>query len=240
MNPSETAPHTPFPENGNWTTSALLDAVPEMVHGFSLRSAGDFSSGAAALALLKEIGARRLRLLRQVHGAVVAPSDELTDLPEADGWAGAPEPGELLGILTADCLPVLLCHPRSRVLGLAHVGWRGAAVGIVEQTLKAMGVPAEEMKVALGPSIGPCCYGVREDVAQALGRGSPHLKACGGEVGTYRLDLAGLVRSQLEAAGVSFDQIDVARLCTACRPDLFFSHRGGNASRRMVAFLGWS
>jgi YfiH family protein len=211
-----------------------------MVHGFSLRSGGDFSSGAAARAVLNGVGARRLRLLRQVHGAVIAPSDEPTDLPEADGWAGTPEPGELLGILTADCLPVLLCHPQSRVLGLAHAGWRGAVTGIVDQTLKAMGVPAEEMKIALGPSIGACCYQVRDDVAQALGHASPHLKACGGEVGTYRLDLSGLVRSQLEAAGVSPDQIDPAHLCTVCRPDLFFSHRGGNASKRMVAFLGWS
>jgi len=178
-----------------------------------------------------------LRLLNQVHGVrVVSPTDD-SDAPEADAWAGRPEPGVLLGIKTADCLPVAFCHPASGRVGLAHAGWRGATAGVAARTLKAMGVPAEESLVALGPCIRSCCYEVGEDVVTAAGRGSPHVEATGN--GKYRFDLQGFVRSQLLAEGVDPRNIDAIPHCTGCRTDLFFSFRKEGPTGRLCAFLGW-
>jgi YfiH family protein len=231
--------HRALFENAMWVTTALLGSVPGLAHGFSLRAAGDFARERAERSLLERAGAQRLRLLRQVHGARVARPDDPAPRPEADGWAGESTPGEFLGILTADCLPVLLCHPPSRILGLAHAGWRGVVRGIVTETLKAMEVPAEEVKVALGPSIGPCCYQVGEDVARAVGHGSPHVSAWERQAGKYRLDLGGLVRYQLAAAGVFAENVESLSVCTACRSDLFFSHRREGRTGRMISVLGW-
>lgn len=182
---------------------------------------------------------RRLRFLLQVHGTRVARPDDPAARPQADAWVGSPEPGVLLGLLTADCLPVLLCHPDSRVLGLAHAGWRGAAAGVVVNTLKSTGVPTDQVRAVVGPGIGSCCYEVGEDVARAVGEQSPHLLP-GREAGRFRLDLKGLVRSQLMGAGVVEERIQLSALCTACRADLFFSYRRGRDTGRLCAFLGWA
>lgn len=157
--------------------------------------------------------------------------------PEGDAWAGCSEPGVLLGVCTADCLPVLFCHPPSRTLGLAHAGWRGATAAIAVGTLKAMAVPADQVFVSLGPAIGPCCYEVGEDVAAAAGLDSPHLRP--GGPGKFWFDLPGFVRSQLLDAGVLEARIDRVDLCTACHPDRLFSYRREGRTGRLCGFLGW-
>lgn len=224
-------------KEGRWLSSALLERVPQLCHGFTLRSFGDVVAPEVTDGLLRATGAARLRLLRQVHGVRVASSESPDDLPEADAWAGAPPEGVLLGIKTADCLPVLLCHPASGCLALAHAGWRGATAGIALQAVKAMAVPAEEVLAALGPSIGPCCYEVGLDVATAAGTDSTHLQSIG--EGKFRFDLQGFVRSQLLAGGVLPSHIDRIPLCTSCHPDLFFSFRRDGSTGRLCAFLGW-
>ncbi len=214
----------------------MLAAVPGLAHGFTLRAAGDFSAGpppdwpAAA-------GACRLRLLRQVHGAAVAGARDPRPEPEADAWAGRPPPGTLLGIRTADCLAVLLCHPPSGTVGLAHAGWRGAAAGVVDRTVSAMGCPPRELVAALGPAIGPCCYPVGPEVAGALGRG-PHVTRDRG--GRFRVDLAGYVENRLLDLGAPADRIERVGGCTACDPDRYFSHRARQDRGRLCAFIGWT
>lgn len=228
----------PIPSEGSgpWVCTPLLGGVPRLVHGFTLRAAGDFTRPAPASELVRTLGARSLRLLRQVHGTKLAGPDD-PGTPEADGWAGQPEPGVLLGIRTADCLPVLFCHPPTGVLGLAHAGWRGAAAGIAAKTLKRMGVPAEEILVGLGPAIGPCCYEVGEEVAAAVGR-TRYLSPTGGA--RYRFDLPGYVCAQLVTAGVRPRHVERVALCTASRTDLLFSHRAEASEGRLCSFLGWS
>ncbi|MBI5442434.1 MAG: laccase domain-containing protein [Deltaproteobacteria bacterium] len=225
-------------ENGLWFRSPLLGRVPGLLHGFTLRAAGDFANPEIGGMLVAETGARELRLLRQVHGTAVA--DPGRESAPADAWAGAPEGGTLLGIVTADCLPVLLCHPRSGRLGLAHAGWRGATGGIIGETLKAMGVAAEEILAALGPCIRPCCYEVGEDVALAARRSrAPFDFLWPSAGGTYRFDLAAFAKAELLEAGVSPESIDCLSCCTACRPDLFFSFRKEGPTGRLLSFLGW-
>ncbi|MBI5017798.1 MAG: polyphenol oxidase family protein [Deltaproteobacteria bacterium] len=222
-----------------FASSELLGRVPGLLHGFTLRAAGDFAHPEDRVRLEEELaGARRLRLLRQVHGVAVAGPDDPEAEPEGDAWAGRPPPGVLLGVRTADCLPVLFCHPASRTLGLAHAGWRGAVGGIAAATLKAMGVRADEVLVALGPSIGPCCYEVGADVAEAVGCDSPSLRPEGSR--KFRFDLPGFVADQLLAVGVAASNLEHVNLCTACRPDLLFSYRREGRTGRLCAFLGWS
>lgn len=220
--------------------SGLLARVPGLIHGFTTRAAGDFATDEAPRGLLAETGETQLRLLRQVHGVRVARVERSTLRPAADAWAGVPVPGVLLGILTADCLPVLLCHPPTRTLALAHAGWRGATAGVALAALKAMDVPAEEVKAALGPAIGPCCYQVGEDVAAAAARGSSRLAPWPNAPGRHRLDLPGLVRDDLVAAGLQPQAVEVLPLCTACRADLFYSYRRDGVTGRLCAFLGWA
>jgi YfiH family protein len=235
-------PAADLPGNGLWLRSGLLDGVPGLLHGFTLRRAGDFANSRIRGMLVEEAGARELKCLRQVHGTAVVDPAGAGDSAVGDAWAGVPGEGALLGIATADCLPVLLCHPPSGRLGLAHAGWRGATGGIVGKTLAAMGCPAGETVAALGPCVRPCCYEVGEDVALAARRSPPSFESLWPSAhGKYRFDLAAFVKAELLAAGVRPEKIDCLSCCTACRPDLFFSFRreGPRPTGRLLGFLGW-
>jgi hypothetical protein len=226
------------PAHGNppdgWVLSPGLSRVPGLLHGFTVRTWGDFAGADPARRLLARTGARDLRLLRQVHGTTVVGADDATELPEGDAWAGRPPAGVLLGVCTADCLPVLLCHPPSGALGVAHAGWRGAVAGIAEATLKAMGVPAEETVATLGPAIGPCCYEVGGEVASQFA-GDFVRAGCGGG---FRLDLKSVNAAQLQAAGVPPESIAIHPACTKCGGDKYASYRrDGSRAGRMIALI---
>ena len=140
-------------------------------------------------------------------------------------------PGLPLTVFSADCGTVLLYDPVHQAIGAVHAGWRGCAAGIVEKTVAAMGAaygsrPAE-LLAALGPCIGPCCFETDGDVPEAM------QAALGADADAYimvkgpkfHVDLAGLNRQWLLRAGLLPERIEVSGICTACRPDLFWSHR---------------
>lgn len=222
-----------------------LSAVPGLVHGFERRD------GRASFAESRDETRRRVRegladrgrlfLLKQVHGArlVRAPWD---GAPEADG-ALADGPGLLLGIETADCLPVLVVDPRRRALAAAHAGWRGAALGIAGRAVEALvaaGSRAEDLVAALGPCIGPCCYEVGEDVRAAFGASADGL-FLSGPAGKPHFDLRAASVRQLEAAGVPPGAIAHVDECTRCNPELYHSYRrDGKGAGRMISFAGFS
>lgn len=145
------------------------------------------------------------------------------------------EPGVFLLISFADCLPVLYFDPVQRVVAIAHAGWRGTSLGIAGQTVQALAVrfgsrPAD-LLVGLAPAIGPCCYEVGPDVLDAFER-SPELRQLAafqphgsGRADRWMLDLKETNRQQLLAVGVVPGHIEMMPFCTACRTDLFFSHR---------------
>jgi YfiH family protein len=181
------------------------------------------------------------------------------------------EPGVLLSIRAADCMPVLLADPRRRAVAAIHAGWRGALAGAVEKTVGEMvrifDTRPGDLLAAVGPSIGACCYQVGDEVVNAFsGRyrdsehffvPAPHDKVEEGisrrypllflskqppghgpdSEPTLHLDLAAVARLQLRRAGVMNSKIQVSEFCTACRTDLFFSHRqeGGKTGRMMAA-----
>jgi YfiH family protein len=171
---------------------------------------------------------------RQVHEAHVRRHDGPTDppafaepepgLPEADGHA-TDRPGLAPLVFVADCLPVALSGEGG--VAVIHCGWRGMAAGIVDRGAGEVGARA----AAIGPSIGPCCYEVGDEVREAfasLGDGI----ADGG-----MLDLREVARRLLAGAGV--EQVEVSDLCTSCRPDLFFSHRRDHGRTGRQAGLVW-
>ena len=193
-----------------------------------------------------------------------------SNLPAGDGLITA-EPGILLTIRIADCLPVLLVDPQRRVVAAVHAGWRGALDRIIEKAVgdmrRAFGSDPQDLIAALGPSIRDCCFEVGEEVVEAFYgkfanadqffRTLPNRPEAATDrhsilflsayppghapenVPAARLDLIAVARHQLTSAGVKAADILVADYCTACRTDLFFSHRHeGPGTGRQVAAIG--
>ena len=180
---------------------------------------------------------------RLVHGtrvAVVGPQDRGRVVPATDALVTV-SPEVVLFLRFADCVPLFLFDTRTGAVGLGHAGWKGTIEGIaaamVEAMREAFGSRPEEMVGAIGPAIGPCCYEVGPDVEALVRQG---LSPMAGEVlqsrnGRVHFDLWEANRRQWLAAGVG--QVEVSGVCTACRRDLFFSHRGdgGRTGRFGVA-----
>ena len=147
-----------------------------------------------------------------------------------------------LVVFSADCGILLLHDPEAGCVGAVHAGWRGCAAGIVEKAVREMvrllGARPERILAALGPCIGKCCFETDSDVPEAM-----RASALGTEAeaywerrgAKYHVDLAGLNRQWLLHAGVLPEHIDVCGLCTACRPDLFWSHRKMGEARGVQA-----
>ncbi|PLY03239.1 MAG: peptidoglycan editing factor PgeF [Desulfuromonas sp.] len=177
-----------------------------------------------------------LLTVRQVHGTdILIVDDENPDLShfqkvESDAII-TDQPGIMIGILVADCYPVLIHDPVRQVAAAIHAGWRGAAAGLIGLTIKAMQshfscIPAD-MMVAIGPGIGAHKYLVDRPVRDAFRDGSGFWEAISSEssLGQWQLDIGQSCRIQLEAAGIIGANIDVVRECTCCHRELFFSHR---------------
>ncbi len=190
----------------------------------------------------------RLVSARQVHGrravAVGVESVGGGDLPDTDALV-TKDPGVLLMLKFADCVPVILWDPVLRVVGLIHAGWRGTVLGTPAAALELMseryGTHPSDVLAGIGPSIGPCCYQVGTEVVAAAGR-----EFGGANVllqdpsGDFRFDLWSANAETLMRAGVAAENIETAGLCTRCRPDLFFSHRAsGGLTGRFAAVAGF-
>ena len=180
----------------------------------------------------------------QVHGAVVAvvgAADAGRSVAEADGLV-AVEPGTVLAVHAADCVPILLADPRTGAVAAVHAGWRGTAAGIASEAVTVMvdrfGTRPEDVLAAIGPSIGPCHYEVDEPVLERL-RHWPWWKAVTtpNARGRWQLDLRAANRRQLVDAGVLPERTEVLDLCTYHHPDLFYSHRRERVTGRMAAII---
>ena len=170
----------------------------------------------------------RLATAHQVHGVAVERHD--------GGWRGwlrlrgvdghvTKSPGTALAVTVADCTPVFVAHPGGAVAAL-HAGWRGTAARILDaglDALGAMGFPADECVVHLGPSICGPCYEVGPEVLSAV-YGRP-------ATGKGQLDVREVLREQAWRRGVK--QISSSAACTRCHADRFFSHRGGDPGRQL-------
>ena len=185
------------------------------------------------------IDLRRLAWARQVHGVAVALASEPGALGTADVIVTV-TPALPLAIFTADCVAVVLHDPQRRALGVAHLGWRGTVSGgarVVVEALAALDASPERLRVAIAPSIGPCCYEVGAAVVEPLALNFPQPYAdwlTPGAPGKWMLDLWAANEAQLVDAGVRPEHIANPRLCTACRRDLFFSYRKRDHGRLLT------
>lgn len=231
--------------------SALLDAFP---HGFTTRDGGVSPAPWDSLNLGDFVGDapdrvaenwRRIEAatglgfarVRQVHGARViragapaAPTEEADAVVSLRARVAA-------CVSVADCVPVLLADPASGAVAAIHAGWRGTLARAVAEGVRALareaGARPERLLAAVGPSIGPCCYEVSEELAVRFrAEVGPVVR----EGRTPRLDLWAANRVILEAAGVAPDRIEVLARCTSCERENFFSHRrdSGRTGRQMA------
>ena len=213
--------------------SAFLEhpllAARGAAHGFGVRGAAEPAG---------------LARPRQVHGVAVARArGDGMPLGDADAvWSDAP--GTAVGVVTADCVPILLAGRGARIVAAVHAGWRGLADGVIGaalEALRAAGAPAGELVAAIGPHIGPCCYEVDEPVLARLRARFPaaidaHAHAT--RPGHARVDLGALARRELEGALPPGAVGALADACTRCDAQRFESYRrDGARSGRLVHWI---
>lgn len=247
-----------------YETASSLAHLRDLRHGFFGRtggvSGGEFTSLNVSWSVGDErqlvdqnrdlvrdaMGVGPLIILKQVHSTrveIVSEPVEASTL-EADALV-TKTPQLLLGILTADCTPVLFADPEARVIGAAHAGWRGAAEGILVKTLDAMvalGAEISRIHAAYGPTITGPNYEVgdqfKADLLAIDPSGAPHFSTPPG--GKPHFDLPGFVEAQLHAAGLA--SVERVGSCTYASPDRYFSHRyathQGIRTGRQISVIG--
>jgi hypothetical protein len=184
--------------------------------------------------------------LQQVHGTTVLDASALSDsvqVPEADALL-ARRAGEVCAVLTADCLPVLLCDKSATVVAAVHAGWRGLQAGVLEQTIAAMACPGDQIMAYLGPAIGPEAFKVGDEVRDAFiaanRDAATAFKALSsaenkGNAGKWLANIYLLARQRLALLGV--DAVYGGDYCTVREAERFFSYRRDGVTGRMAALI---
>jgi len=264
-----------------------LSRISWLVHGFSTRPGGVSTlAGKRVLnlgftewdsrdkvrdnrrRLQAAIGAQKFNLipLLQLHSDSVLFFDEAPVEPSRADASITGQPGLLLAVQTADCVPILLVDPRNRAVASVHAGWRGTLQRIVTKAIGRMqmqfGTKPADLLAAIGPAIGGCCYEVGTEIAAAFAAQFPNAADFFDDLRTgdepnplewmnmmppghqpppkkVLLDLRKANRAQLIEAGLAGKNIFVNELCTGCRTDLLFSYRKeGPQSGRMMSVIG--
>ena len=177
--------------------------------------------------------------LRQVHGTrVINAAEYLSPAlpPEADA-AFSRQAGVGCTVMTADCLPVLLCDEAGTVVAAVHAGWRGLLDGVLEATISAMGVPGEKLLAWLGPAIGPRAFEVGDEVRRAFVTASVAATSAFQPTisGKWLADIYALARQRLAGRGVL--RVFGGNLCTASDGERFFSYRRDGQTGRMATMI---
>lgn len=206
--------------------------------GFNLGDhVGDAAAAVAAnRALLRDFVPAEPVWLRQIHGTAVVDAAAVAAGAEADA-AVARQAGVVCAVMTADCLPVLLCDRQGTVVAAAHAGWRGLCAGVLERTVAAMGVPGRQLMAWLGPAIGPQAFEVGDDVRDAFlavdqAAGSAFVSH---RPGKWLADIYQLARQRLTAAGVG--EVRGGMDCTHADGRHYFSYRRDGATGRMATLI---
>jgi polyphenol oxidase len=193
----------------------------------------------------------RLFELSQVHGRVVQrvrPDADPAALRREEGDGLVAQLGAAVGVRSADCVPVLLADPDSRCVAALHAGWRGTALGIVQEGVRALvelsGTPPARLLAAIFPHIRVCCFEVSAEVAATLLEASPdravvhHAPRPSDLSAKPHVSLAAILHAQLMAAGLATGRIDDVPGCTRCEGERFFSYRrDGQASGRHLSVI---
>ncbi|MBI5007707.1 MAG: peptidoglycan editing factor PgeF [Nitrosomonadales bacterium] len=175
--------------------------------------------------------------MEQVHGIEVANADAAACRVVADASV-ARQRGSVCVVMTADCLPVLLCDEDGSVVAAAHAGWKGLAAGVIEATVQEMGVAPQKLLAWLGPTIGPHAFEVGEDVRTAFVAHDAAAAAAFvplAAAGKYRADMVRLARQRLNALGIG--RVYGGTFCTYHQQDKFYSYRRDGVTGRMGTFI---
>lgn len=209
--------------DNDFLRSRLLDELG-IEHGFGTRASFDATPKDVVYG-------------KQVHGTALLRVPAAPGPHEADAlWTDAP--GRAVGVYTADCVPILIAHESGRFVAAVHAGWRGSAARMaalaVRGLVAATGARPSELRAAIGPHIGPCCYEVDAPVIRAIPELSVFRPAARPEHAL--LDLFALNRLQLVGAGVPAAAIERVGGCTGCDTVRYASYRREKSSARMLHF----
>ncbi|HAP39274.1 MAG TPA: peptidoglycan editing factor PgeF [Nitrospira sp.] len=220
------------------TVASFATDADGVEHFFGTRASGPSVTPGRASSLpagRHEVTAPVMVSVKQVHGtdALVVDQPVQQGATFEGGWDAlvTDQPGVMVTVRTADCVPVLLHDPGRRVVAAIHAGWRGAVAGIVPRTVALLvdrfGATVEGLRMAIGPSAGPCCYEVDEPVLSKLREVCPGWESVVKPVAANKahLDLRAFVRLQALTDGLQTERIAMVNACTICQPDVFFSYR---------------
>jgi len=232
----------------DWPAPAAVRAVVTSRHGgvstgpyASMNPADHVGDAPAAVAVNRRRLEQLLQLpaapvwLQQVHGTGVVDAAAVHGPVQADA-AYACQPGVVCAVLTADCLPLLLCDRAGSRVAAAHAGWRGLAAGVIEQTVAALGRPGDALLAWLGPAIGPSAYEVGSEVRDTFLAHDPQAAAAFSPApGGWRADLYRLARQRLADCGVR--AVSGGNHCTFTEAGRFFSYRRDGVTGRIASLI---
>ena len=195
-----------------------LSRLEWLVHGFGTRRSVGW------------LNTTRVATAKQVHSNRILVVESTGLQGEGDALISN-GPGIGLAIRTADCLPILMADPANRAVAAIHAGWRGVILEIASKTVEAMtqrfGSKPEDLLIAIGPGIGPCCFEVGPEVSTQFQLS-----------GRAKVDIIETTTRQLRRKGVRESQISASRLCTYCNVELFESYRRDRgAAGRMISMI---
>jgi YfiH family protein len=212
-----------FRNADNVYQSQRLLEYPWLIHGFGTRLSENWPG--------PYIG------VKQIHSDIVCPADAAVPGIMCQGDAIVSRtPGALIGVRTADCVPILLVDPEKRAVAAVHAGWRGTVRNISARAVDRLRgnyqTNPTDLLAVIGPAIGECCYEVGTEVAEQFADLLPDRRQ------PRHIDLAEANRRQLAAAGLRNEAIEVGGLCTKCGAEFHSWRRDAEASGRMVAAIG--
>lgn len=187
--------------------------------------------------------------VKQVHGSDILvidePNEEFSHFLSLESDAIITnQPGVMIGVGVADCVPVLLCDPVRKVIAAVHAGWQGTAQKLVAKTVAGMksefDCKPKDIRAAIGPSIGKCCYEVDTPVQQAFVQAGLGWDSCSTPAadGKWQLDLAAANRELLLQSGIPEAAIQTSEMCVCCHRELFFSYRRDDGETgRQLGFI---
>ena len=222
--------------------SSLLIEFGFPYHGFTTRQLGDMRRQIMKTALLQRMKStdRPLVWFKQVHSDtvwIIQPTTSLTHVKEADAGIITTVRGHnakenyshpLLTVRTADCAPILLADVKTQTVAVVHAGWKGTLRGITKKVIgkmKKLGSEGADIVASIGPSIGPCCYDVPQERAQAFKNSYTYRKQLRKSNRKWYLDLRYVNFRHMRDMGITEKHIDWHPPCTSCRNDEFFSYR---------------
>lgn len=211
-----------------WLTSSIFARYPYIRHGFSTRALLDARNDTVRATMMtqwnmplvrgEQIHAAHVEVIRNDSKLIYAATDALV----------TSTPNVAVGVLTADCVPILLADPEHRSIGVVHAGWRGLISGILEATIDTMvreGAELEGMLACIGPHIGACCYQIPEERARIFANRFHDETVSGVNGSGWFIDIGKASYTILLEKGLRKNMIDTSVFCTSCQHDVFYSYR---------------